>query len=202
MSAADTPKPSDSPRQRWVTTDGVTQLPDAMVAELKVGQGAHVWFLRGPDRWEAWTESELSTLLGQTVAERIAPAPCPRCGEAAYFAGYTHDPPDRIEWFCENDDCDLTPPVFYVPAPGTKKVRGSPVSIQEWARRAATNVVRQLSFLDYIRVVDERAAPRMFARLVDQVERSILGTPLDQAEPEEVNGEDKPWKPITTESPR
>jgi hypothetical protein len=35
-----------------------------------VGDGAHIWFLRGPERWEAWNESELSELFGgETVDE-------------------------------------------------------------------------------------------------------------------------------------
>lgn len=51
-------------KQRWVTGDGFTRLPDAMRDELEVGTGKHVWFLRGPERWEAWPEEELDQMLG------------------------------------------------------------------------------------------------------------------------------------------
>jgi energy-coupling factor transporter ATP-binding protein EcfA2 len=51
-------------KQRWVTGEGFTQLPDAMRDELQVGAGKHVWFLRGPERWEAWPEDELDRMLG------------------------------------------------------------------------------------------------------------------------------------------
>ena len=51
-------------RQRWVTDDGYTRIPDAMRVELEVGVGRHVWFLRGPQRWEVWREDELEKMLG------------------------------------------------------------------------------------------------------------------------------------------
>lgn len=52
-------------KQRWVTRDGYTELPEAMREDLHVGAGAHVWFLRGHERWEAWPEDELAQLLGE-----------------------------------------------------------------------------------------------------------------------------------------
>jgi predicted RNA-binding Zn-ribbon protein involved in translation (DUF1610 family) len=55
---------AEEPRERWVDAEGVTRLPRAMREELGVGDGAHIWFLRGPERWEAWRESELSELFG------------------------------------------------------------------------------------------------------------------------------------------
>jgi len=55
---------AEEPRERWVDADGVTRLPTAMREELGVGDGAHIWFLRGPERWEAWQESEVSDLFG------------------------------------------------------------------------------------------------------------------------------------------
>jgi hypothetical protein len=55
---------ADEPRERWVDAEGVTRLPRAMREELRVCDGAHIWFLRGPERWEAWNESELSELFG------------------------------------------------------------------------------------------------------------------------------------------
>lgn len=55
---------AEGAKQRWVTPRGYTQIPDAMRAELKVGAGAHIWFLRGPRHWEAWTEAELDECLG------------------------------------------------------------------------------------------------------------------------------------------
>ena len=51
-------------RQRWVTGEGFTRLPDPMRDELAIGTGKHVWFLRGPERWEAWPEDELDRMLG------------------------------------------------------------------------------------------------------------------------------------------
>jgi len=56
-------------KQRWVTPDGYTQLPEAMREDLRVGAGAHVWFLKGHGRWEAWPEDELAQLLGDEDAE-------------------------------------------------------------------------------------------------------------------------------------
>jgi hypothetical protein len=51
--------------QQWVTREGFTKLPTAMVKELGVGSdGKLVWFLRGPERWEVWPEQELETMLG------------------------------------------------------------------------------------------------------------------------------------------
>jgi predicted ATPase len=49
--------------QRWVTRDGYTQLPEAMLTDLGVGSGAHVWFLKNRGRWGAWPEEELGDLL-------------------------------------------------------------------------------------------------------------------------------------------
>jgi energy-coupling factor transporter ATP-binding protein EcfA2 len=51
-------------KQRWVTGDGFTRLPDAMRQELEVSGGKHIWFLRGPERWEAWPEEELERMVG------------------------------------------------------------------------------------------------------------------------------------------
>jgi AAA domain/AAA domain, putative AbiEii toxin, Type IV TA system len=51
-------------KQRWVTSDGFTRLPEGMRDELAVGGGKHVWFLRGPERWEAWPEEDLDQMLG------------------------------------------------------------------------------------------------------------------------------------------
>lgn len=50
-------------KPRWVTSDGYTQLPDPMMKELGIGAGAHLWFLRGRERWEAWREDELEAFL-------------------------------------------------------------------------------------------------------------------------------------------
>jgi predicted ATPase len=50
--------------QRWVTGDGYTQVPEIMRNDLEVGAGKHVWFLKGPERWEVWPEEELDGLLG------------------------------------------------------------------------------------------------------------------------------------------
>jgi Zn finger protein HypA/HybF involved in hydrogenase expression len=55
---------AEEPRERWVDAEGVTRLPRAMREELRVCDGAHIWFLRGPERWEAWKESEVSDLFG------------------------------------------------------------------------------------------------------------------------------------------
>lgn len=57
---------AEEPRERWVNAEGVTRLPRAMREELGVGDGEHIWFLRGPERWEAWRESELCEILGAT----------------------------------------------------------------------------------------------------------------------------------------
>ena len=57
---------AEEPRERWVDAGGVTRLPRAMREELGVGDGEHIWFLRGPERWEAWRESELCEILGAT----------------------------------------------------------------------------------------------------------------------------------------
>jgi predicted ATPase len=50
--------------QRWVTGDGYTQLPRILRNELEVGAGKHIWFLKGPERWEVWPEAELDGILG------------------------------------------------------------------------------------------------------------------------------------------
>lgn len=55
--------------QRWVTSDGYTQLPEAMRGDLQTGAGKHVWFLKGPERWEAWPEDELEQMLGGGEAD-------------------------------------------------------------------------------------------------------------------------------------
>lgn len=49
--------------QRWVTRDGYTQLPEAMLTDLGVGSGASIWFLKSRDRWGAWREQELEELF-------------------------------------------------------------------------------------------------------------------------------------------
>jgi hypothetical protein len=63
---------TEEPRERWVDAEGVTRLPRAMREELGVGDGAHIWFLRGPERWEAWNESELSDLFGGETVDKNA----------------------------------------------------------------------------------------------------------------------------------
>ncbi len=50
-------------KQRWVTSDGYTQLPDQMREELHLQRGGDLWFLRGPHHWEAWPETELDELF-------------------------------------------------------------------------------------------------------------------------------------------
>jgi len=50
-------------KQRWVSRDGYTQLPDGMREELRLKDGGHVWFLKGPKRWEAWPEAEVDELF-------------------------------------------------------------------------------------------------------------------------------------------
>jgi hypothetical protein len=50
-------------KQRWVTRDGYTQLPEIMCTDLDIGSGAHVWFLRNHGRWGAWPERELEELF-------------------------------------------------------------------------------------------------------------------------------------------
>jgi hypothetical protein len=57
---------TEEPRERWVDAEGVTRLPRAMREELGVGDGAHIWFLRGPERWEAWRESDVNEMFGAT----------------------------------------------------------------------------------------------------------------------------------------
>jgi hypothetical protein len=48
----------------FVTRDGYTRLPEPMRSEMRVGDGgAHVWFLRGVDTWEAWPEDKLDAAL-------------------------------------------------------------------------------------------------------------------------------------------
>ena len=51
---------------KWVTAEGYTQLPEAMIHDLGVQAGGHVWFLRpSPERhWEAWAEGELDQMFG------------------------------------------------------------------------------------------------------------------------------------------
>ena len=49
--------------QRWVTSDGYTQIPDNMRSEMQLGEGGHVWFVKGPRHWEAWPEAELDELF-------------------------------------------------------------------------------------------------------------------------------------------
>lgn len=48
----------------WVTADGYTQVPDAMRDDLRVGNGRHIWFLHGPERWEVWPEDDINEMLG------------------------------------------------------------------------------------------------------------------------------------------
>ena len=51
--------------ERWVTPEGYTQLPEAMRKELgSEGKGAHLWFLKGAQTWEAWPEEQLDELMG------------------------------------------------------------------------------------------------------------------------------------------
>jgi hypothetical protein len=50
--------------QRWITPDGYTQIPDNMRNELRLGDGGHVWFVKGTKHWEAWPETELDELFG------------------------------------------------------------------------------------------------------------------------------------------
>jgi hypothetical protein len=38
-----------------------------MREELRVGDGAHIWFLRGPERWEAWREDEMGEWLANAA---------------------------------------------------------------------------------------------------------------------------------------
>lgn len=54
-------------KQRWVTRDGYTQLPEIMCTDLDIGSGAHVWFLKNHDRWGAWPERELEELFDPGV---------------------------------------------------------------------------------------------------------------------------------------
>jgi energy-coupling factor transporter ATP-binding protein EcfA2 len=50
--------------QRWITRDGYTQIPDVMRDDLRLVDGGHVWFLKGPKHWEAWPEAEVDELFG------------------------------------------------------------------------------------------------------------------------------------------
>jgi hypothetical protein len=50
-------------KQRWVTRDGYTQLPDNMREDLQLKDGGHVWFLKGPRHWETWPEAEVDELF-------------------------------------------------------------------------------------------------------------------------------------------
>ena len=50
----------------FVTPEGHTRLPQAMVDEL----GHRIWFLRGKDRWEAWSEDDLEQLLAEEGKSR------------------------------------------------------------------------------------------------------------------------------------
>lgn len=47
----------------WVTRDGYTKLPEKMVNDLGAGHGGHVWFLKGPEHWEAWPEAHVDHLF-------------------------------------------------------------------------------------------------------------------------------------------
>lgn len=52
--------------QAFVSPAGYTLLPENMRKETGAGdRGAQVWFLRGPERWEAWPESQLQDLLSE-----------------------------------------------------------------------------------------------------------------------------------------
>jgi hypothetical protein len=55
--------------QRWVTSEGYTQLPEIMLDDLNLRRGGHLWFLRGQSRWEAWPEGELTTLFADNESE-------------------------------------------------------------------------------------------------------------------------------------
>lgn len=58
------PHHPDKANRQAVTSDGYTRLPEQMLSELNLIKGGPLWFVRGKDRWEAWLESELATLLG------------------------------------------------------------------------------------------------------------------------------------------
>lgn len=47
----------------WVTRDGYTKLPEKMVQDLGASSGGHVWFLKGPEHWEAWPEGHVDDLF-------------------------------------------------------------------------------------------------------------------------------------------
>ncbi len=52
--------------ETYVTRDGFTQLPEPMRKDIRLGEnGAHVWFLRGKDAWEAWPEDKLEEVLAE-----------------------------------------------------------------------------------------------------------------------------------------
>ncbi|WP_437571291.1 AAA family ATPase [Sorangium sp. So ce542] len=53
-------------KQRWVTPEGYTQIPEEMRGDLGLQSGGYLWFLRSrPEgRWEAWTASELDEQFG------------------------------------------------------------------------------------------------------------------------------------------
>ena len=56
----------DGAKEVFVTPQGYTRLPESMRHELGLSEkGAHVWFLRGPDTWEAWPEAMLEAMLAE-----------------------------------------------------------------------------------------------------------------------------------------
>lgn len=57
-------------KQRWVTREGYTQLPENMREDLRLDTGGHVWFLKNQSRWEAWPEDELAKFLSDDEPEK------------------------------------------------------------------------------------------------------------------------------------
>jgi energy-coupling factor transporter ATP-binding protein EcfA2 len=57
---------NDGAKEVFVTPQGYTKLPKSMRQELGLSEkGAHVWFLRGPEAWQAWPESKLEEMLAE-----------------------------------------------------------------------------------------------------------------------------------------
>lgn len=50
-------------KQQWITRDGFTKIPQQMLDDLNVGDGANIWFLKDGGRWQAWTEQEITDFL-------------------------------------------------------------------------------------------------------------------------------------------
>lgn len=51
-------------RPAWVTPEGYTRLPKAMVEDLALKNGGGLWFLKLKERWESWPEEELQNAIG------------------------------------------------------------------------------------------------------------------------------------------